>query len=327
MRFAVESWAPEYGSSVGTDEQRAASQAEVAVDVEVPAGRWAPRDPASTTRVAPCVAFTDGVRRVEAQVWLEDGDNRGPARPGLCASYAAGAVRCNGRAELVESVVRRGLFTAMPEAEPIVTRHATFELKPVGGDAPDLLSLCLQQRMGELEVEVAAQLPDGDLVCVDGPLRSSSHRPGTVGYVKTHHVRYLPPEQDAVVGRLEPGQRTPVFLATARMWTRYLWYLRLPGAMRAHAWAGIVRCEADAGAEPAAAIALADQVTLTLPRFASRPHKDGRAPQNLYPIAGLERALRHRLGDQAVLYRSLRAAAGPPPAPARGATGLDRGEW
>src|SRR5437870_3005094 len=120
MRFAVETWAPEYGSPVGTEEQLAASQADVAVDVEVPADRWAPRDPAPTTRVAPCIAFTDGVRRVEAQVWLASATDGEPARPGLCASYAAGAVRCNGRAELVASVVRRGLFTAMPEATPIV---------------------------------------------------------------------------------------------------------------------------------------------------------------------------------------------------------------
>ena len=39
------------------------------------------------------------------------------------------------------------------------------------------------------------------------------------------------------------------------------------------------------------------------------PPKDPRAPQNLYPIAGLERELRRRLGDPALLYRSLRAAA------------------
>ncbi len=48
-----------------------------------------------------------------------------------------------------------------------------------------------------------------------------------------------------------------------------------------------------------------------LPRFASEPHKDTRAPQNLYPIGGLERELRHRLGDQALLFRSLQRARQP----------------
>ena len=48
-----------------------------------------------------------------------------------------------------------------------------------------------------------------------------------------------------------------------------------------------------------------------LPRFASRLHKDPRAPQNLSPIGGLERELRRRLGDPAVLYRSLLTASRP----------------
>src|SRR5204862_440430 len=133
--------------------------------------------------------------------------------------------------------------------------------------------------------------------------------PAGVGYVQTHDRRYLPAEAASVVGRPEAGQRTPVFLATARMWTRYSWYLRLPHAGGGHPWSGVVRCETGADIEPAAAIELADRVSGTLPRFASIAHKDPRAPQNLYPIGGLERLLRHRLGDSALLYRSLRAAA------------------
>ena len=307
MRFAIEAWAPEYGSAMGTEEQLAASQAEVDVDVEVPGDRWAPRRPADGVTAATCVAFTDGVRRVDAQVWVDGAD--GSSRPGLCASYAAGVVRCNGKAEVVAVEVRRGLFTAAPGAQAIHTRHGPYDVRAVGGDDPAQLSLCLQQRMGALEVEVAAAVGDADLLCVDGPLRGGGHPSIAVGYVKTHHVRYLPPAQDAVVGRLEAGERTPVFIATGRMWSRYLWYLRLPGGDGGHPWSGVVRCETPADVEPGVAIALADTVAVTLPRFASRPHKDARAPQNLYPIAGLERTLRHRLGDPTLLYRSLRAAA------------------
>src|SRR5439155_26847183 len=89
------------------------------------------------------VLFTDGVRRVEAQVWVEAPD--GSTRPGICASYAAGAVRCDGKAELVVVEVRRGLFTAAPNAETIGTALGDFEVRAVGSDAPDKLSLCLQQ--------------------------------------------------------------------------------------------------------------------------------------------------------------------------------------
>ena len=60
---------------------------------------------------------------------------------------------------------------------------------------------------------------------------------------------------------------------------------------------------------PAAAVALAGLSQVTLVRYASAEYKDPRAPQNLYPIAGLERALRRRLGEPTVLYRALRRAA------------------
>jgi hypothetical protein len=136
---------------------------------------------------------------------------------------------------------------------------------------------------------------------------SGAHVPGAVGYVKTHHVHYLPPALRPVIGRLVAGQRTPLFLTTTA-WSRYSWYLRLPGPAD-HSWASVVRCEVPADLDTSAATELANHVTLTLPRFASHGHKDPRAPQNLYPIGGLERALRRRLGDQALLYRSLLAAA------------------
>jgi hypothetical protein len=54
-------------------------------------------------------------------------------------------------------------------------------------------------------------------------------------------------------------------------------------------------------------------VAATLPRFASQPHNDPRAPQNLHPIAGLERELKRRLGDPLLLERALRQAAVSPP--------------
>src|SRR5262249_49483201 len=119
-------------------------------------------------------------------------------------------------------------------------------------------------------------------------------------------VKYLPPELDAVVAALAAGERTPVFRIDARF-RRYSWYLRLPGP-KGGPWAGIVRCEAGPTLDPSAVIALSDRVTERLPRYASEPHKDPRAPQTLYPIGGLERELRRRLGDPAVLYRALRRA-------------------
>jgi hypothetical protein len=89
---------------------------------------------------------------------------------------------------------------------------------------------------------------------------------------------------------------------------RHSWYLRLPCDV-SHPWAGVVRCETAVDIGPERAIALADHLSAVLPRFASSPHKDPRAPQNLFPIAGLERELRRRLGDPLLIQRALREAA------------------
>jgi hypothetical protein len=92
--------------------------------------------------------------------------------------------------------------------------------------------------------------------------------------------------------------------------------VRLPGNV-SHPWEAVVRCETPRDGRPLlAAASLADEVTATLPRFASRPHRDVRAPQNLYPIGGLERHLRHRLGDAGVIGRHLRRAVHAVAAPA-----------
>ncbi len=307
MRFAVEGWAPEYGAPL--DPGALADPATPAdLGVEVPVDEWAPRAPAPRHALAPAsVLFVDGVRRIDARVWVTAEDGR--VHQGICASYASGAVRCDGRARLEHHRVARGLFCPAREAEPVVTSHATYPLRPVAGDDLEQLSLSLQRCMGDLEAEVATDVAGGaDLVVIDGPLKHGGALPAAVGYIKTHHVSYLPVELDAVVGALTPGERTPLFVTTSLRWSRYSWYLRLPGAS-GHPWAGVVRCEVAAEGTVAEAAAVADQVAATLPRFASQAHKDPRAPQNLHPIAGLERELRRRLGDPALLYRSLRAAA------------------
>jgi hypothetical protein len=143
-------------------------------------------------------------------------------------------------------------------------------------------------------------------VVVDGPLSHVRDLPDAVGYIKTHKVQYLPPELGGFLVGLPAGHRTPLFLTTTS-WSRFSWYLRLaqaPGPV-----GGLVRCEINADLPVAEAVQVASRVSATLPRFASAPHKDPRAPQNLYPIGGLERELRRRLGDRDLAIRALRRAA------------------
>jgi hypothetical protein len=160
--------------------------------------------------------------------------------------------------------------------------------------------------MADLEARVSAAV-EGDLVVVDGPLSGRRLIANAVGYVKTHHVHYLGPGHEEVVAALRAGERTPLFLIGGRF-PRWSWYVQLPFGT-GHPWAGVVRCEAPPDRPVAEVTVVADAVTRLLPRFASEPHKDPRAPQNLHPIAGLERALRRRLGDARLLERALRVAA------------------
>jgi hypothetical protein len=350
MSFSVDGWDPSYGASLELEGQLEESTARIDAGVELPVDRWRPIDPDATGPLPEALLFVDGVRRVEAQVWI-DGDAgagdlpvdamTGEVQPGvpasgvpgeptaaLCASYAAGVVCCCAAgAHLVATEVRRALFSAAPHASDILTRAGSYKahhvrIKRAGAPVMTALSQSLQRRLAEVEADVAKAARDAadterighprestsDLLIVDGPLLGRQHLPRALGYIKSHHATYLPPDLNAVVGALAPGQRTPAFhMGTS--WDRHSWYLRLPGPKGAP-WSGVVRIECPATLPVDEVTRLAGLSQRCLGRFASAPYKDSRAPQNLYPIAGLERELRRRLGDPQLLYRALREAAG-----------------
>jgi hypothetical protein len=313
MKFSVDPWDPGYGLAFGeemTGDSARESTAELHLDLEMPADQWRPLRPDATAAVPDTVLFLDGVRRIDARVWVHGADPQPAA--GIAASYAAGLVCCNGSARISDVDVQRGLFTSAADAADLESRHGVYPARRAAGPGIDQLSLALQQHLIDAEVQLALlfrkEHPNADdLLFVDGPLRGRTHLDRTIGYIKTHHTTYLPPELAVVVGALDPGERTPAF-TMGTSWRRNSWYLRLPGASGAP-WSGVVRLECSADLPVPEVIRLADLSALLLPPLASSAHKDPRAPQNLVPIGGLERELRRRLGDQQVLYRSLRAAA------------------
>lgn len=308
----VDPWDPGYGASfeAAPGGPAAPSRQQVDAEVELPAVDWRAVDVRPGVRAPDVVLLVDGVRRIDASVWTAEAD--GASYPGLAASYAAGVVRCDlerGVARLAGAQVRRGLFTASPSAREVQAGSVRYPVHRVTGSGElNKLQTAVQAPLTALEVEVSgAARVDGDLLVVDGPLRSRRQLPRTLGYVKTQHSQYLDARLTAVVTGLRAGQRSPVFkVATA--WGGYSWYLRLPISGGAP-WAGIVRVECSPELTGSEAIALADLSLVTLPRFASTPYKDPRAPQNLIPIAGLERRLRALLGDARLLHRALTAAA------------------
>lgn len=296
MKLAIEPWDPEFGAPFQATDLEP-SQASVDAGVELAPDKWKPLVP--SVSAASTVVFVDGVRRIDARVWVTVA---GTTSPGVCASYAAGTLVAGTRAEVRDIEVRRGFFSSV-HGEDLTTSVGTFHF--IGDDNEREV----QNSLRNLETEIASRIERrGRLIVVDGPL-SGHHATGAmIGYIKSHRVTYLDDALTRTIHSLAPGERTPLFL-TATSWSRYSSYLRLPGH-KAHPWAGIVRIEIAADARLEEAKLLADTAAATLPRYASTPLKDARAPQNLFPIGGLERELRRRLGDAALVHRALRAAAG-----------------
>jgi hypothetical protein len=304
VRFSVETWAPEYGIAVDADALEDRSET-VDATVERALDAWTPIVPATTT-IPEAVTFVDGVRRIDARIWIHNGDR---SYAGVCASVAAGVVTCTTTSALVtDHKTERAIVAPVASGgDGIVTRHGAYEFLPVVDSDANEIYLAIHDAMTAIEQGLAATR-GCELVVFDGPLRGRTDPTG-VGYVKTQQVQYLPEDVVPVLGRLGDGERTPLILIGRRgSLARWSWYLRLPGR-RSHPLSGVVRCELPATGSAQEAIARAELVSATLPRFASRPHREPRAPQNLYPIAGLEHRLRHLLGDSVLLERSLRLAA------------------
>lgn len=306
-RLHVESWAPEYGSPIDTDVGLAdESKVDDTVEVE---GRWAPID--GVDDGMECVAFVDGVRRIDARLTIDD--PTGPV-PGICGSYGVGSVmwdRAAGRSEVGRTEVHRlavfggGRGVPVPVAGP----HLAYRSESVPDDDPGALIRRFHGAMRKAEGVLAESIAqDGVFVVADGPINDVSATE-KVGYIKSHRAPYLSEDRIGVVGRLRRGQRTPLFLIGAGgAYERYSWYLRLADLPGGHSWTGVVRGEVSAALPLERAVTIASRTAAILPLVGSEPHVDKRAPQNLVPIAALERDLRRRLGDPAFVYRELRAA-------------------
>lgn len=301
-RIDLAVWPADYGSPV-TDDGPASTTVPVDYDCEVPQAAWRPLTPPPLP--ARPVTFVDGVRRMDARAWLTPDD--GSTAPGLVGSWAAGAIRCDGAAVITDCRIERGLFSAVADRPGLTTAEGlVFRGCATKSDTDAALRNGLQARMRALELDVATDVAaDGELVVLDGPIRR--RLPGrAVGYVKTQRVDYLAESLRPAVAALGVGERTPLFVLSTEIFKHWSWYLRLAD-VGSHPWEAVVRCETPAdGVDLPVARALADEVTALLPRFASSPHRDVRAPQNLYPIGALERHLRHRLGDAALVSRHLR---------------------
>ncbi|HVH53009.1 MAG TPA: hypothetical protein VNA32_02635 [Actinomycetota bacterium] len=308
LSLRADPWIPDFGMGF----QARLDETPARADPFVESGDWSV--PIVSRGVEPgTVWFVDGVRRVELR--LIAGDERGGHAPGLFGSFAVGAVRCDGRATFAEHSLGRSVVVGgglRPDSVEVLVGGSILEYKPAtepGGD-PDAPLFGLQKALMAQEAALASRIAAGkdELVLVDGRLGFlDATRSPVVGVVKRFVRAYLDPDEDALLPRLSPGERTPLFglVYEGQPLERYAWYTRLVRSRPEwHDHAGLVRCEVRVAMGLDGARSLADRVSTFLPRFAGRPF-DPRFPQNLAPVAGLERFLQHRLGHRGLIRRAL----------------------
>lgn len=298
-RLKIDPWSADYGPSLETD----ISDIESQVKLDIEGGPWEARrgQPETLPRR---LGLVDGVRRIELHLRLEDAQQSRTAALGAVA--AAGIV--------IEQDRPQGLSEALQQLEIQSLLVVDGEDAP---EVPGVIALCghsdpmlaLQNRMRALESQVASRLAaEVDLVICDGPLQNvHSLQHEVLGYVKSQHRQLLPLDRMELVRNLQAGERTPLFALGTSSYDRFSWYLRLETpAYGESVLAGIVRLEVQSSAGLERARVRADQSCQLLPRLRNPRFRDPRSPQNLIPIAVLEKALRHRLGDPNLRQRHFR---------------------
>jgi hypothetical protein len=286
----------------------------------------------------PAWRIVDGVRRVEAYS-MEDGLDGWP-RHGLFGSYAVGVVAGGdgGGARILEEhtrVERRYLHAGegyerseVGEDRTLRAGAATlrFQSRAVkhAASANELVAT-LNRAMLDEESLLAQEVSrdESAITLVDGPLRAlgrSQQSPGrrVVGYVKRLQQWYVSPAEVELLPGLEAGERSPLFHIPPAEGSvgadegRFSWFIAIaaPASLGAHVHplGRVMRLEASATLPLAAAVELADQTAVLLPRLASTPARDARAPHNLTPVGALEDQLTHRLGDRRYIARLLAAS-------------------
>jgi hypothetical protein len=312
LTLRLDPWTPTYESAVQLDDDEPGAPTDVAPFVETE--DWKPMLPQFVDR-PPTIAFVDGVQRIEMRVI---GDSDGKMVYGAFASVAVGAVFVReGGCTVSGEMPMRVLALSDGETHPpmsIPCGLSTLEFvsrsthDTAAGTGLMAAQLAVQTARRDAEIRLGEALDEAghEMVVVDGRLNWQPKRKAMViGLVKTIHKRYLEGAQAAVIGKLPPKTRTPIF-RIGRDRAVYSWYLRLTQhRVIDHPWAGVVRVETLESIGIEAAVRLADLTACHLPAFASSSMHDARAPQNLYPIGGLETQLRHTLGDHDWIRRHI----------------------
>jgi len=310
-------WALEYGSPVALED----SQASRAVEVDVEGVPWGAISPPAELQMPRTLAFVDGRRRLDGRAIGKDGDR---ILYGAFATVAAGVIEvdCSLQrahfpiAATVERVVAFGGDRAPepvtlpgPPGNPCTLDYSRVLTDVKKSNGPQVPLNCVQNYMRKIEVDLAAQYSHAldTLVIQDGDLRGFGEKMGVIlGYVKTLHATYLPQERNQILWELRSGKRTPIFTIERNRFPYWSWYLR-SGREGQGSLHGIVRMEIFRNkASLDRAQQIANWSCHVVPKYASEPLRDPRAPQNLMPVNALENWLGRQMGNPAIVQRCVK---------------------
>ena len=311
--YRVEPWGADYEPPIQFGEL---SLSVSDVDATVETDDWECISP--TVRSLPKrIIFIDGCRRIDAPLVGGDGNN---VFYGVFGTIAVGAVvvdRSLPQANCTQIKVRRVLgFGGAQEAEltripcPLGSKaELVYEpLLPSQSNSPEVRGLIVQNAMLAAEEQlIAQQVADytDTLVIRDGRLSYNSPQ-FVLGYVKTMHKNYLSEQYAALLWKLSPFQRSPIFLIKEKNRPRFSWYLKSGSQylqQNYHNLHGIVRLEISSEIPLETVQEIANQTTHLIPQYASHPSRDPRAPQNLTPVGALEQELGRQMGDATLIKR------------------------
>ncbi|MFN8509963.1 MAG: DNA double-strand break repair nuclease NurA [Deinococcaceae bacterium] len=306
---------------------------DVITDLEM--AEWVPCPSTSLPGCLKTLHLIDGSRRLDARVivWSDEKPYYGGL--GTCSVGHVSMDLCSRSAHIAQVVNHRYLVVGGAVSGTSVAidppRGGTGELvytfyaDPKSRNEREtpivlLQSLMLRQEQQSVD-RLALRLDDvargffefDTLVLQDGRVEMGSSGSLVLGYIKALETDYLGLSERAVLGRLQVGERTPIFYFQYGGDTkgRFSWYVRLlPESVLFTQGSGLVRLEmlAPDGFDtlPDVVKQIADFSPLLLGRLASSLYKDPRAPQNLIPTGALERELKRRMGDPQLISRRIR---------------------
>jgi hypothetical protein len=315
MRIALDPWGGDYASQFAATHEADSEETSVqALEEPIEERPWGPIKPRPTT-LPKVTAVVDGVMRTDAPAMVMEEERRALA---LFGSYATGAVVINSQVQIVHDCVVRLFIAGSNWSAPddiTVTAGTGTTLLYHGlsskADSYENLREALMTEMRRSEAQVAETLSgEESVILADGNLTFLGESSSVVGVIKTIHKMYLSPKKAKILERLQPGERTPLFrIVSGRKNDGYsvlTCYLRLAQPQPIELpFAGLVRLEAKASLREQA-VGLLEQAAVKVCELASRAPKDPRAPQNLIPVGGLERHLRHRLGNPQLIVRGIK---------------------